>query len=65
MNAAHSAANKKDSFFQAKFQRIRKRRGAKRAYVAVARAMPAAVYHILRDGVPYRELGEGPLRRLR
>ena len=54
---AHSAARTKSSYFYAQFQRIKLRRGAKRAYVAVAHSMLIAIYHILKDGVAFKDLG--------
>lgn len=54
---AHSAARVKDSYFYAQFQRIRLRRGAKKAYVAVAHSMLIAIYHILKYGVVFKDLG--------
>lgn len=37
--------------------RISTHRGKKRAYVAVAHSMLIAIYHILKDGVPFKDLG--------
>ena len=54
---AHSAVKNKKSYFYAQFQRISAHRGKKRAYVAVAHSMLIAIYHILKDGVPFRDLG--------
>ena len=54
---AHSAVKNKKSYFFAQFQRISAHRGKKRAYVAVAHSMVIAIYHILKDGVPFRDLG--------
>ena len=54
---AHSAVKCKSSYFYAQFQRIRARRGNKRAYVAVAHSMLIAIYHILNDGVEFKDLG--------
>ena len=54
---AHSAVKNKKSYFFAQFQRISAHRGKKRAYVAVAHSMLIAIYHILKDGVPFRDLG--------
>ena len=43
---------------QAIFQiRISAHRGKKRAYVAVAHSMLVAIYHILKDGVVFKDLG--------
>ena len=54
---AHSAVKHKQSYFFAQFQRISAHRGKKRAYVAVAHSMLIAIYHILKDGVPFHDLG--------
>ena len=54
---AHSAVMNKQSYFYAQFKRISGHRGAKRAYVAVAHSMLTAIYHILRYGVKFQDLG--------
>lgn len=54
---AHSAVQNKNSYFHAQFQRISAHRGRKRAYVAVAHSMLVAIYHILKDGVVFQDLG--------
>ncbi len=54
---AHSAVKHKQSYFSAQFQRISAHRGKKRAYVAVAHSMLIAIYHILKDGIPFHDLG--------
>ncbi len=54
---AHSAVKHKQSYFSAQFQRISVHRGKKRAYVAVAHSMLIAIYHILKDDVPFHDLG--------
>lgn len=41
----------------AQFQRISSHRGKKCAYVAVAHSMLTAIYHILKDGVVFKDLG--------
>ena len=56
---AHSAVKNKNSYFYAQFQRISAHRGKKRAYVAVAHSMLIAIYHVLKDGLPFRDLGAG------
>ncbi len=43
--------------FYAQFMRISAHRGKKRAYVAVAHSMLTAIYHILKDGVVFKDLG--------
>ena len=54
---AHSAVRNKNSYFYAQFQRISAHRGKKRAYVAVAHSMLIAIYHVLKDGLPFHDLG--------
>ncbi len=54
---AHSAVKHKDSYFYAQYKRISAHRGSKRAYVAVAHSMLIAIYHILKDGVVFKDLG--------
>ncbi len=57
ITCAHSAVRHKDSYFYAQFKRISVHRGNKRAYVAVAHSMLIAIYHILKDGVVFKDLG--------
>ncbi|MDY4079164.1 MAG: IS110 family transposase [Clostridium sp.] len=54
---SHSAVKHKESYFYAQFMRISAHRGKKRAYVAVAHSMLIAIYHILKDGLVFRDLG--------
>ena len=56
VTAAWTAARKKGSYLQAQFFRLKARRGAKKAIVAVAASMLTAAYFMLRDGVTYRDL---------
>jgi len=57
INAAWAATRKKDSYLRAQFLRIKSRRGAKKAILAVASSMLTAAYFMLRDGVDYHDLG--------
>jgi len=54
---AKSAKNCKDSYFSAQYQRIAARRGKNRATIAVAHSMLIAIYHVLNEGVAFRDLG--------
>ena len=54
---AHAAVRNKQSYFYAQFQRISAHRGKKRAYVAVAHSMLTAIYHILKSGIAFHDLG--------
>ena len=57
VTAAWTAVRTKNSYLQAQFFRLKARRGAKKAIMAVAASMLTATYHMLRDGVEYRDLG--------
>ena len=57
INAAWAATRKKDSYLRAQFLRIKSRRGAKKAILAVASSMLTAAYCMLRDGAEYHDLG--------
>lgn len=54
---AHSAVQKKDSYFYSLYCRISAHRGKKRAIVAVAHAMLIIIYNMLKTGEAYEELG--------
>lgn len=56
INAAWAATRKKDSYLRAQFLRIKSRRGAKKAILAVASSMLTAAYFMLRNGVEYHDL---------
>lgn len=57
VTAAWSAVRTKETYLRAQFLRIKSRRGAKKAILAVAASMLTAIYWMLRKGVAYRELG--------
>jgi len=57
VECAWAASRTKDTYFRAQFRRIASRRGTKRALVALAHTMLTVVYHVLRDGMIYQELG--------
>jgi transposase len=57
VQAAWGAARKKNSYFQAQFLRLKARHGAKKAAIAVAASILTTVYHMLRDGTCYQDLG--------
>lgn len=54
---AKSARSVKHSYFSAQYQRISARRGKNRATLAVAHSILIAIYHILKNGVAFRDLG--------
>jgi transposase len=57
VQAATAAVKAKGTYYQAKFFRLSKRRGYKRAIVAIAHSMLIAIYHMIKEDMPYRELG--------
>jgi transposase len=57
VNCAWAAARSKDTYARAQFHRLKARRGSKKAVVAVAASMLTAIYFVLRDRTPYRDLG--------
>lgn len=63
VQCAWAGARKKASYLQAQFQRLRHRRGPKKAICAVAASILTAAYHMLRDGTFYQDLGPDHFRR--
>jgi len=57
VQAAWAAVRVKDGYLGAQFRRIAKRRGEQRALMAVAHSLLTIVYHVLKQGTPYQELG--------
>ena len=57
VQCAWAAVRKKDSYLQAQFYRIKARRGPKKAIMAVAASILTAIYHMLKDGTMYKDLG--------
>lgn len=57
VTAAWAAVRVKGSYLQGQFLRLKARRGAKKAILAVAASMLTAAYHMLKNGVEYRDLG--------
>jgi transposase len=56
VQAAWAAAHSKGTYLRALFLRLQ-RKGAKKATIAVAASMLTAVWHMLRNGVEYEDLG--------
>jgi len=57
IEAARAAARTKASYSEAQYRRLAARRGSRRAAVAVGHSILVASYHVIREGVPYQELG--------
>lgn len=60
VQAAWAAVRVKGTHLRAKFYRIKSRRGPGKAAIAVAASILGAVFHILKNRVPYKELGDQP-----
>jgi transposase len=58
-----AAKNKKGSYLQAQFLRLRSRRGPQKAICAVAASILTAAYHMLKDGTVYQDLGPDHFNR--
>jgi transposase len=63
VQAAWAASHTKGTAFAARYRRLAARRGKKRALVALAHTMLGIVYHLLKRGVRYEELGADYLGR--
>jgi transposase len=55
--AAWAAARTKGTYLAAQYRRLARRKGSKKALVAVAHSLLVIVYHILEGRADYRELG--------
>jgi len=57
VQCAWAASRRKDSYYKAQFNRLRSKRGPKKAICAVAASMLTAIYHMLKDGTLHQDLG--------
>jgi len=57
VEAAWAAVRTKGSYLAAQYHRLAARRGAKRAILAVAHTILVTIYHLLRHGTTYQDLG--------
>jgi transposase len=62
--AGTTAARTRGSYLKDKYHRLKARRGAKRAAMAIAHKILIAAYHMLTEGTDYIELGEAYLDKL-
>ncbi len=58
IEVAWAAVKKKGSYFKDKYYRLKGRRGAKKAIVAIAHRILLGIYHVIKDGAEFRDLGE-------
>jgi transposase len=62
--AAWAARRVKDSYLAAQYRRLAGRRGKKRALLAVGHTLLVVIYHVLKHGVDYQDLGSDYFDRL-
>ena len=62
LEVAWAAIKKKGSYFKEKYYRLKARRGAKKAIMAIAHRILVGIYHVIKDGVEFRDLGEEYLK---
>ena len=63
IEVAWAAVKKKGSYFRDKYYRLKARRGSKKAIVAIAHRILLGIYHVIKDGAEFRDLGEDYLTR--
>jgi transposase len=63
VQCAHAAKNKNGSYYQAQYYRLCSRRGPQKAICAVAASMLTAIYHMLKNGTVYQDLGTDHFKR--
>jgi transposase len=64
VQAAWAASRAQGTYLQAQYRRLAKRRGRKKALVAVGHTLLVVMYHVLKRGTTYQELGPDFLDRL-
>jgi hypothetical protein len=64
IESAWAAARTRRTYLGAQYARLARKRGTKKAVVAVAHSLLVIVYHMLRDGTDYAELGVTHFDRL-
>lgn len=57
MQCAWAATRTKNTYLRSKYDSLVLRRGSKRALIAVGHKILIAAYFIIKDKVPYKELG--------
>lgn len=57
IEAAKASVLKRDSYYSALYRRIKARSGSGKASVAVAHSILVTIYHMLKNGCAYQDLG--------
>jgi hypothetical protein len=63
VQAAWAASRTKDTYLAAQYRRLARRRGRKKALIAVAHTLLVIIYNMLKKQTPYTELGADYLDR--
>ncbi len=63
VQCAWAGIRKKGSYLQAQYLRLKSRRGPQKAICAVAASILTAIYHMLKDGTLYQDLGADHFHR--
>ncbi|MBU0992397.1 MAG: IS110 family transposase [Proteobacteria bacterium] len=63
IEVAWAAVKKKGSYYRAKYFKLKSRRGAKKAIVAIAHRISKAIYNIIKHGETFMDLGEDYLSK--
>jgi len=58
IEVAWAAVKKKGSYYRAKYFKLKSRRGAKKAIVAIAHRISKAIYNVIKQGDTFMDLGE-------
>ena len=64
VESSWAVSRAKETYLSALFHRMIRRKGKKKANVAVGHAILVMAYHILKKGIPYYELGADHFDRL-
>ena len=57
VQCAWAAKNQKNSYYKAQFHRLKSKHGPQKAICAVAASLLTAIYHMLKDGTEFQDLG--------
>ncbi len=58
VEVAWAAVKKKGSYYKDKYYRLKSRSGPKKAIVAIAHRIAKAIYHIIKERTPFKDLGD-------
>ncbi len=64
VQVAWAAIKKKGSYYKTKYYKLKARRGARKAIVAIAHRIAKAIYNIIKNGEKYKDLGEDYLNKV-